>query len=243
VLEPEFPTGNPVEDFANARFVQSWSCEIDENDGNGSRFVDIQGIAPSFLNQHATSGGSILNVTGSVINGNKLSVPHHATVQIEDVASSRRLAPSSGSLKTLIVRVTGTYANGTLVSPTASAAQLINDVFDDDSCLATQYARCSNGALTISKPTNPVMEVTITTDPTGTTPNAATVKGWLENNATNQAGDLSAYDLVMFCQPPGNTGWYGYAYINAKTSFFNNEWCQYVTSQMHEVGHNLVRHV
>jgi hypothetical protein len=65
----------------------------------------------------------------------------------------------------------------------------------------------------------------------------------MEGNATNQAGDLSAYDLVMFCQPPGNGGWIAYGYVNAKTSYYNNDWCQYVSAQLHEVGHNIVRHV
>ncbi len=241
MLEPEFPTGDPAKDYKNARFEKSWSCELEDDNGPGRRFVEIDGIPKPYLDKHAHSGGSVLTVTGSSVDGNKMKVPPQANVQIEEMASSRRLAPSSGILRTLVVRVTGTKAGGTLVSPTASAAQLIDDVFNDSACLATQFARCSNGALTISKPTKPVKEVTIPTDPTNTIPPAKTVRKWMEGNATKLAGDLSAFDLVMFCQPPGNSGWIAYAYVNYKTSYYNDKWCSYSSTQMHEVGHNIVR--
>ena len=47
-------------------------------------------------------------------------------------------------------------------------------------------------------------------------------------------------DLVMFCQPPGtNGGWIAYAYINSWESYYNNNWCTFVSAQLHEIGHNL----
>merc|ERR1712194_146552 len=49
----------------------------------------------------------------------------------------------------------------------------------------------------------------------------------------------SQYDLVMVCQPPGSGSWVAYAYINSWISFYNDYWCQKVSAQMHEVGHNL----
>merc|ERR1712176_790967 len=52
------------------------------------------------------------------------------------------------------------------------------------------------------------------------------------------------FDLVLFCQPPGSnfdgsTSWIAWAYINGYQSSYNDEWCQSLSGQMHEVGHNL----
>ena len=57
----------------------------------------------------------------------------------------------------------------------------------------------------------------------------------------NILGDLKSdrFDLNMFCFLPGTGDWLAYAFVNSKLYFYNNKWCQYVSTQMHEVGHNL----
>merc|ERR1712226_39401 len=54
------------------------------------------------------------------------------------------------------------------------------------------------------------------------------------------------FDLVMICQPPGtykgssdNTGWLAYAWVDYHISVYNDYWCNSVSAQMHEIGHNL----
>ena len=49
------------------------------------------------------------------------------------------------------------------------------------------------------------------------------------------------FDLVMICLPPGvdNESWIAFAYINYHISVYNDDWCRYVSVQMHEVGHNI----
>jgi len=47
------------------------------------------------------------------------------------------------------------------------------------------------------------------------------------------------FDMVMFCQPPGTGSWVAYAYVNDWRSYYNDFWCQRVSSQMHEIGHNM----
>ncbi|KAG7374717.1 polymorphic outer membrane domain containing protein [Nitzschia inconspicua] len=190
LLEPEIPTGDPVKDFANARTVTSWSCEVDDKEVNGNtyginnnkrknfkRFLDLRGVDKSYLDQHANSGSSILRVTGANMKLEELEISKDATFVVEDIPEShRRLAPSLGTLKTKVVRVSG--SNGA-ASPTATAAQLKNDIFDDASCLKSQYNACSKGALTITE--GPIEEVTIATDPSGP---ADVTRGWMEGNAT-----------------------------------------------------------
>eukprot|EP00535_Pseudo-nitzschia_heimii_P000680 CAMPEP_0197179308 /NCGR_PEP_ID=MMETSP1423-20130617/4309_1 /TAXON_ID=476441 /ORGANISM="Pseudo-nitzschia heimii, Strain UNC1101" /LENGTH=522 /DNA_ID=CAMNT_0042629205 /DNA_START=39 /DNA_END=1607 /DNA_ORIENTATION=+ len=54
-------------------------------------------------------------------------------------------------------------------------------------------------------------------------------------------------DLVMYCQPPGSyrqigsdkVDWIAYAFVNGFETFYSDEWCGYVSTQVHEVGHNL----
>merc|ERR1712176_336542 len=56
-------------------------------------------------------------------------------------------------------------------------------------------------------------------------------------NSNNYNGDL---DYVMFCIPPGTSGgWIAYAYINYWISAYNDNWCLYPSSQLHEMGHNI----
>jgi len=39
------------------------------------------------------------------------------------------------------------------------------------------------------------------------------------------------------CLPPGTSGsWIAYAYINSYISVYNNQWCNYPSGQMHEIG-------
>jgi len=47
------------------------------------------------------------------------------------------------------------------------------------------------------------------------------------------------FDLVLYCFPPGTGDWVAYAFVNHKFSFYNNKWCSSVSSQLHEVGHNM----
>lgn len=46
-------------------------------------------------------------------------------------------------------------------------------------------------------------------------------------------------DHVMYCLPPETMGGIAYAYINSWNSVYSNQWCNYVSGQMHEIGHNL----
>lgn len=44
----------------------------------------------------------------------------------------------------------------------------------------------------------------------------------------------------MVCIPPGTSGdWIAYAYINSPLSVYNDNWCNSISAQMHEIGHNI----
>ena len=45
---------------------------------------------------------------------------------------------------------------------------------------------------------------------------------------------------LRFVNKPGTSDdWISYAYINWHISVFNDNWCNYVSAQLHEIGHNL----
>ena len=42
----------------------------------------------------------------------------------------------------------------------------------------------------------------------------------------------------MYCLPPGTLSGIAYAFINSWMSVYSNEWCNYPSGQIHELGHN-----
>ena len=44
---------------------------------------------------------------------------------------------------------------------------------------------------------------------------------------------------VMYCLPPGTMSGIAYAFVNSWMSVYSDQWCTYVSAQMHELGHNI----
>ena len=57
----------------------------------------------------------------------------------------------------------------------------------------------------------------------------------------NELGSLNGqFDHVILCLPRGTNGnWLAYAYINHHMSVFNDDECNFVSGQVHEIGHNI----
>ena len=169
---------------------------------------------------------------------------------LRGLPTRRKLASSMGTLNALVVRV-----NAQDSSPPAATA-LSEDIFDDEYCLKSQYNRCSHGQLQIqeyipgaisSVPTAPnapgVVDVSVNVNAIGNTRQAIQAAANTELKSLLGVDDPgSLFDLVMFCMPPGTGSWIAYAYINKWDSYYNNDWCQSFSSQMHEVGHSIGLH-
>ena len=162
----------------------------------------------------------------------------------------RRLAQSTGTLETLVIRVVDVDDN-----EPPSAKKLENDIFLDEVSLKKQYGKCSHDNIEIKQIEGEGLFATVdgdtvegivdirTNDKASST---STYTMWV--NAVNDAEseydrDFSeVYDLVMVCEPNGtfdsrgSTGWIAYAYMNHYISVYNDEWCSYISAQMHEVG-------
>jgi len=159
---------------------------------------------------------------------------------------------SAGSLdtyKVLVVRV----VDGAGVCPDAKADQLQEDIFSGEVCLKSQYEACSHDQIVIEQATefstklgngvtvNGIVDVQVESLASGG--NYKKLESEAVAAATSTYGQFSSlaetFDFVMFCQPPGTGDWLAYAYVNDWRTFYNNKWCQRVSAQMHEVGHNL----
>jgi len=167
-----------------------------------------------------------------------------------------------GEMKTLVVRVSTNDS-----SPSDNAAQISSDVFADDWCLKSQYAKCSYNQLIIveyedgefygvNTDAPGLIELQIDTNAfcggagqDACPSNTDTISDDMQNlaNAGLRAlfGDVdpgTLFDLVLFCMPPTTASFLAYAYINRWDSYYYNDWCSAMSSQMHEVGHNIGLH-
>lgn len=138
-------------------------------------------------------------------------------------------------------------------STTSSEATISDEIFGtsgDIINLSTQYDACSYGKLTFEpftgttstgeQITNGVATVDITPQIVNGVDDA------IVRNAVTDAGNIkfgnmqNQFDYVMQCLPSGTSGsWIAYAYINSWLSVYNDNWCNYPSGQMHEIGHNL----
>jgi len=187
-----------------------------------------------------TKGG----VVQSGIRGSEVKPLKGAGRRLEDDVKT-------GSLDTLVVRVVANDSQ----PPTAEA--LSEDIFNDSYCLKSQYAACSYGKLTIQEylpgsgisnvPTVAgapgIVEVNVQTNAIGNTKETIQDLAKAELNKlldTNDPGSM--FDIVMFCMPPGTVNWLAFAYIGGWDSYYNDAWCQSMSSQMHEIGHSIGLH-
>jgi len=261
--------------------IHTWMCTFDDPGLGGGEYAgyrkkEIVTTGDEKFNEFfringAESGNTVFVVAEAELTEDKMIVDPSHVIGLEDydetfafekggggvgfqtrkkplrgLPTGRKLASSTGTLNTLVVRV-----NALDASPTPSASQLSEDIFNDEYCLKSQYDRCSYGKLKIQEyiPGEGISNVSTEPDAPGVVDitidiiAAGNTRVALENEANlklNEIGIIGTqFDLVMFCMPPGTGSWIGYAYINGWQSYFNNDWCTSVSSQMHEVGHNI----
>lgn len=243
----------PTNENPQGYSVDEWFCEFSTEDSmrlgiEPPYFLDIDN-STSVVPHGALPGQSILIATEATVDltSTTLYIPQEANVTLERRKRSRKLSRTRGILDTLVIRVMDSKG----ASPEPGLEQLRNDVFKDKASLKTQFEACSYGQLRVrgySGTTetnftivNGVVDLVVDYDVEGMDGGSRTA---LQNTALQVAeeaiGNLrSQFDVVMFCMPPGTGNWLAYAFVGDQFSFYNNEWCTYVSAQLHEVGHNL----
>jgi hypothetical protein len=205
--------------------------------------------------------GAIISSDGTIdMNGQQLTtVPdrnlHEELADRDALHSDHNRMLQSGTRTVLAVRV---ILNDTAYSY-ASQAGLSDDVFgdkDDPSNLKSQYAACSYDQLIFNKASDRSM----TTNPNdGTTAIASGVVDvkvdfgvaagdlTIRNEVTNKINAVFGVtrpdqlaNYVMYCMPPGVISGIAYAYVNSWNSVYSNEWCNFLSTQVHEVRRSVV---
>mmetsp|Transcript_32943 Transcript_32943/g.36717 ORF Transcript_32943/g.36717 Transcript_32943/m.36717 type:complete len:675 (+) Transcript_32943:119-2143(+) len=235
----------------------NYKCELQEEDRRnvGKYFVSINGIESDQFN-NVTSGETTIMVDGAMIMDGTLYIPAGAAVEFgtSQNNNNRRLQQASrtkGTKKVLVVR-----ANGNGASTTATKETLSDNIFGtngDNATLHSQYLACSHGKLDFQPfrgqtlggtyIDNGVLEVDIDIHVPGAS--RYEVEDALEEAADALVGDFrQQFDHIMLCLPPGTSlgssnNWVAYGYVNSWLSVYNDVYCQKLSTQVHEMGHNL----
>ena len=231
-----------------------WFCELDPVDNNGKKghivpfsekkkFKKNQKIPGGgrFESGTTTLHGNITIKNGKVfINGNPQFGRRNNNKNNAN-RSGRHLSETNKSV--LVIRVEAN--DGSTSSSAAETAEEIfgiggNDVFN----LASGYTGCSYGKLNFSPAIHSGVNdgvYTMVLNETVASKSMSYVQGKVVEAAEGVFGDLpSKFDYVMICTPPlaGDNG-IAYAYINHWLSVYQDDWCNYPSAQIHELGHNL----
>jgi hypothetical protein len=243
-----------------------WVCSFTDPgismDVGGYGRKKIVGVDDDNLNHWLESNGAVSGSTMLVLSDAEI-LPDSVIVdkanviaisQYDDARSNRRLSSTTGVLDTLVVRVVAEDN-----SP-PEAAVLSEDIFDDEYCLKSQYDRCSYGQLQIQEYVPGTVADVRTVAPGVISifvkelaegqnfeffeeeANIALESVFNPFNVSEGASARDIFDLVIFCMPPGMGDWLSYAYINDFDSYYNDDDCTYVSTLMHEVGHNIGLH-
>jgi len=227
---------------------------------SGHDLVHIPASAVIESNGSIDMHGEVLDVLGGVFDNRNL---HEFTPeQNRNIAVFQRnlayLQPGQASVGTrtvLAVRVLMTDIGYNAADQTG----LSNDVFGngvDVYNLKTQMAACSNNQLIINKAPNRAMKVNRNDGTTAISNGVVDIKLPLTKSqlGTNNAFNLvvqklnSAFgvtdpsllaDHVMYCMPAEISPFIAWAWLYDGTTVYNNEWCNFLSTQMHEIGHNL----
>ncbi len=226
--------------------------EIDCYDQSTNTYVRIpnqkaQSMLLSQINTGAiTSGLSTLEQTGayfddeerSLILADDLDNIQFAENKDFDKHRERQLATTTNATrKMLAIRVKALDRE-----TTSSEADISDNWFGtavDKVNLKSQYQACSYGSLKV-EPANTgpdsvkgVYTVSIDINVEGA--EIGKVEQAVVKKLGEDLGNLNdIYDNVMICVPPGTVeGVIAYAYVNNWLSVYNNEWCNYVSAQMH----------
>jgi hypothetical protein len=218
--------------------------------------IEVHGLEENISALEWTSGVTVVWLLKAAIQSDMIQITaNHQTeiiVQKEQTRTNleahqdRRLSntPVTGVHKVLVVRVTALDGQ-----PSFSAQQIGDSIFGplvggfDLHNLASQYKLCSDSKLTMKPhPSAPhgVLEVKINInagDSTGVQMQSKAAQT-LPQSVRNEIRS-GVYQHVMYCIPQPKNVMVAWAHSNTPTSVYNDKFCLGLSTQMHEVGHNL----
>lgn len=229
-----------IEEYSDHSDKFAWDCELDPTKDSESGSI-ISFTDRTFPKDRFESGVSTLFGDVTITRG-KATINGNPSFGRRDDNSNQDRRLLAGDRSVLAVRVVAPD-----ISTTASAATISDEIFGtsgDAFNLKSGFSDCSYDVLnflptTDSRATNGVYTVTMTEN-IGALTNSE-LQNKVVNQLTAELGTLNTqFNHVMLCLPP-ITGFGGiaYAYINSWLSVYKDNWCNYPSAQLHEIGHNI----
>lgn len=210
------------------------------------RAYRIPSVSDSWIDSAIASGELVSGVSTMDLPGNVNIIEDTDELDLDgppglstDPGQQRRLATTIGTPSVLVVRV----ESSDLGSTSYTEAQLEDSVFGtgDPVNLKSQYNACSHGKLDFVRATGDQITGGVTTVTIDTTSEGAVTEAIKLKFGVTSPGQLA--DHVMYCMPSGGINGIAYASVNSWKSVYNNQWCTYVSAQMHEYVHKCQRNI
>lgn len=187
------------------------------------------------------TGGKAIEIQGAQALDNVIVIPDDANVVVSQIPSNRQLVTTTFGVKTVLtLRVSSLDATNSLDAATISSRLYTGN----GATISSIYHDCSWNSLNLIPATgygitNGVAEIFINQNTVGET-SLLSIENAVTAVAQKQVPNFDSIDHVMYCMPAGTAGdWIAYGYSGWSRTVFNNEWCGYVSSAVHEIGHNL----
>lgn len=257
-VEIQFDDGRPPAEELKCLVDGDWNGYTNGIDDFAYSITPPNALPQSFLTQNDAAirnGTFYIAIPGGETVDDDVDVPYVTVPDFSTVAivpgvqrrRERRQLQGTEYNPILVVRVA--TSDGDRVD--ASANQLAGSIFGlgneaIEHNMKNQYEECSSGqqsftAVTGTGVTNGVVEVTINKDIQGK--NIFSVTNAMNKAAIEAVGNSLNFTPkhVMYCVPYGtkfenSRSWVAFAYINGVSSYYNNDWCDRLSSQMHEIG-------
>jgi len=244
-----------------------WECELLQRtpaaggkSGQVLKLADQEYLPPGLLRQ-VKSGEDLLTIPEAIVTGDSIRIPPGQDIKLEKnpnkgdkdktIDAGRRLLAETDIRTVLVVKV---IIFDQACSSTAE--ELSDSVFGTDGDkvnLASQYDACSFGKLNfVPTPNrtaivgnaadivNGATEVDLSAD-TSLNDSDIVIRNRIASKLEVNFGVGHTYlaDHLMYCYPKDAVNAIAYAYANSWMSTYKDQWTTYLTTQMHELGHNL----
>eukprot|EP00977_Amphora_coffeiformis_P017502 scaffold5771_cov171-Amphora_coffeaeformis.AAC.19 len=197
------------------------------------------------------SGRTKLDVTGATFDKTtrELVLPSGPPGLVNKPNRERKLVSVVGEKTVLVVRVIA--ADSQTTSSEDHLSDSVFGTFGDPVNLKTQYAACSADKLnfvpaaprnSVNGKGNIVNGVTTVTVSSSSSDGDGVMNSDIAKALNAQFGVSTPSNLadhVMYCLPPNTMNGIAYAWVNSWNSVYSDNWCTYVSGQMHELGHNI----
>ena len=233
--------------FADGKRERKFKCILADDTSYTITNVDDTFIDKNFINGPFISGSTTFELpSDAVVNKSTATITTSSEIKLEK--NVEKQLKTTGTRTILIVRIVA--SDGATTSDTATLGDSVFGYNGNPVNIKSQFDACSHGGLIMeecpdlnsidSRPN--IVSGTVTVNvPTSVSDGDSAMENAVTTELGSQFGTSASNlaDHVMYCFPTGTMSYVGYGYINSWLTAYDDRWCERVSSQMHEIGHNL----